>query len=1393
MLMKKFSLMMIALLCAVVTFAAGGKRQFTALPFTPAKADVQLGKLMSAKQAPKALRAMKATAAKAGAKKAKKAATTAAELAGYYLWEYATADATPEDPNASVEGTAGSATVSIAAGTEEGTVTISGMFSNDLTGTIDTENGAIVVEGGQVAGTSSYGDYVAYAMFYYEGDEQNEAGWYYDDIYFTINEDGSLTVTDWLVRVLTGGQYDGYSLTPLWVSGSTLKPTEAPVTPDLVVAPEGLEFKEYAMTYTDYDKNAASSTAYVGIDGNDVYIKGFSSYMPDALIKGTKDGNTVTFPANQYLGSYAGYDSYFMEEAVFTYDAEADTYTAEGDVYSVLGGQYIDVYATNPVLKGVVEVATTPADPQITALTNGQYGYYITFNVPNVDIDGNGLVSSKLSFIIYTDIEGEIAPLTFTSATHEKLTEDMTEIPYGFSDEWDIYNGQIYLNDLYSKDWNNIGIQSIYRGGGEENATEIQWYHIKDYAGPSTGDYTFNFNEMDVPMSATGVSDGDITEDKAITEGNVTLTISPSVTNTPNRFWSTAAGPQLRVYSGTLTFTVPEGSTIDKIVFNHNGKWGANTVGEEAIANDTEAKAATWEGEAAQEVVVNIAANSQINTITVTVTSEGGTTEEDVLVTLPEGVEAQEYTLVASGATSQGTISIRDTKLVAFDGNDVYAQGLAYYFPDAFVKGTRTENGQVAFPSGQFVGEDKYGKEYLVGVTVAEDYSFVYEPAILFNLDEESGVLSMVEETYYGESGSSKEASLYNYFETAVYTPGALVTPDLVTLPEGVETEAWTIDGKFTDSYGSNNIVRATEVAFDGTDIYVKGIPFYFEEAWMKGTIDAETGIATFPTGQFVGEDEYGWEYMVGSEDLETPCDIQYAYDAEAKTLTQITKYIVENGEKSDELNPYGYWGDMLIYFGEPIIVDPVTAPEGLETEAYLFTAKMIENDADAARKAEGDAAEAASVTFDFNTMDVATSSSESTDGDILKEIALTQGNVTLTISPKDESNKTENRFWSTANGPQLRVYSGTLTFEVPEGSSMTEIAFNAGKWNEDNAADSGEFDGMTWTGDAQKVVVTIGGNSQINSIAVTVKGESGEEPIVEPVEGVDYTFQMQVGFDGNDVYFKGLSDNTAELWLKGTLSEDGKTVTIPANQYMGDYNVLWFTFPYYFTAVNEDGSMADIVLNYDTEKDQFTTDQFLVLHDGKRALGEPYQSFYNVVITKIQEFAATPADPIIESVKFDGDYPKANFNIPAEDVDGNAILTSKLFYTVWIEANGTQEPFTVVAGEGFYTKATEDMTEVPYDYDDAYDIHKGGATFYFNPAAEVANWSRVGVQSIYYGGGERNTSNIVWNDGDITTGIANVNVEKKNADVIYDLQGRRVVNATKGLYIMDGKKVVVK
>lgn len=50
------------------------------------------------------------------------------------------------------------------------------------------------------------------------------------------------------------------------------------------------------------------------------------------------------------------------------------------------------------------------------------------------------------------------------------------------------------------------------------------------------------------------------------------------------------------------------------------------------------------------------------------------------------------------------------------------------------------------------------------------------------------------------------------------------------------------------------------------------------------------------------------------------------------------------------------------------------------------------------------------------------------------------------------------------------------------------------------------------------------------------------------------------------------------------------------------------------------------------------------------------------------------------------------------------------------------------------------------------------------------------------------------FDDGE-TTGIETINVEKNAAEdgVYYDLQGHRVEHPTRGIYILNGKKVVVK
>lgn len=771
----------------------------------------------------------------------------------------------------------------------------------------------------------------------------------YCDLVFNFDQENGILkcVTQYIGECSAEDEFKVYAY---WVQPTFTR--DEPVAPEVVVLPDGLEILPYVMKYIEGESKDASTPIYVAVDGNDVYFQGMSIRCPEAWVKGTKDGNLVTFPAMQYMGEYGNIGSsyfFYNGETVFTYDPETATYTAEGQIYGVLADQYYDGDYTNPVLMPVVEKAAMPADPKVTGMEETSYGWVVEFNVPLTDVNGGPMVPSKLSYMIYTDTEGEIAPLTFTPATHSNLTEDMTEIPYGFTDSYDFYPTYIYLNGLYSKAWDKIGIQSIYRGEGVENATEIQWFEIE-------------------------------------------------------------------------------------------------------------------------------------------------------------------------------------------------------------------------------------------------------------KSDEE-----------------------------------------LVELPEGVVPETWALEGFWGDEEEGCDVFRTTKVAFDGNDVYVMGLPYYFNDAWLKGTIDIATGIVTFPSGQFVGEDDFGKEYMVGFDG--GFCDIQYEYNSAAKTLTQVTQRILESKTKSGiddegEFAYWGYWEFSYFHAGDPIEVKKVEVPEGLEIETYAFIASFLE-------------------------------------------------------AYEDE-------------------------------------------WK-------------------------------------------------------PYNYQIMVGFDGKDVYFKGFSDNTAEMWVKGTLSDDGKAVTIPACQYLG-YVSSFDTYDYYITAVDDNDNFVDLVLNYDAETSTFSTSQTIMLN-GSMFVHRPYQFFSSVIIQKLADFATTPADPSIDSYLLeDAPYPYLCFNIPTEDVRGNILMVSKLFYTVWVDVFGTDvRPFVVLADE--YKYIEEDWIEIPYTWDDSYDIYRGGTKFYINPTDEPAYITRFGVQSIYYGGGKRNTSNIVWMDNPAFDPDAIVSpfADKEEGAAIYNLSGQRLNKLQKGINIIGGRKVLIK
>ena len=113
-------------------------------------------------------------------------------------------------------------------------------------------------------------------------------------------------------------------------------------------------------------------------------------------------------------------------------------------------------------------------------------------------------------------------------------------------------------------------------------------------------------------------------------------------------------------------------------------------------------------------------------------------------------------------------------------------------------------------------------------------------------------------------------------------------------------------------------------------------------------------------------------------------------------------------------------------------------------------------------------------------------SSSRSHEGDFKEATTCTVDGIKVTISKKASGNN-ENRIWESS--PRLRMYSGTMTIEAPEGKKISDISFDKTKWAANNKSDVGTLTEGKWKGDANKVVITIAGNTQLKSLTVTLAG----------------------------------------------------------------------------------------------------------------------------------------------------------------------------------------------------------------------------------------------------------------------------------------------------------------
>ena len=177
-----------------------------------------------------------------------------------------------------------------------------------------------------------------------------------------------------------------------------------------------------------------------------------------------------------------------------------------------------------------------------------------------------------------------------------------------------------YVNDLV--ELANVTItttEGTTPGGGGDDPT------------PQDGDIVFDIDNNYATLfptlagtSSNESTDGDFTAattSTAVSGATITVSAANEGVKSANRIWSSS--PRLRMYSGTLTITAPAGKTMTGITFTlhhqpSSAKWADNNEANTGkVAKDEAGTSATWTG-SANEVVITIAANTQIKSIAVT-------------------------------------------------------------------------------------------------------------------------------------------------------------------------------------------------------------------------------------------------------------------------------------------------------------------------------------------------------------------------------------------------------------------------------------------------------------------------------------------------------------------------------------------------------------------------------------------------------------------------------------------------------------------------------------------------------------------------------------------------------------------------------------------------------
>ena len=365
-------------------------------------------------------------------------------------------------------------------------------------------------------------------------------------------------------------------------------------------------------------------------------------------------------------------------------------------------------------------------------------------------------------------------------------------------------------------------------------------------------------------------------------------------------------------------------------------------------------------------------------------------------------------------------------------------------------------------------------------------------------------------------------------------------------------------------------------------------------------------------------------------------------------------------------------------------------------------------------------------------------SSMESNEGDFNEATTCTVDGIAVTVSAKEEGITNANRIWTSS--PRLRMYSGTLTVQAPEGKQISKIEIAQKKWNANNKVDNGTLDAKgNWTGSANKVVYSIAANTQIKSMIVTL-GEGGTPQ--PPVE-ITYTDVTSV---------KDLLANYAKDTKNLNLTLTNAKVTF-VNEYNGTIN----------TYVREGDAAIELrTLGFNMPVNSILTGKVKV--DLKYNYGVPYLTANagtddeSITVTESDEAAqpieATIADLIankylndlvtIKNFTFSKEeYQEGKFNYYANDGEQKIMIFDKFNKVGGVAELTEGETYTATGLYGAIFKGTPEIL----------------------PTQKVVPGT--------------------------STGITNITTSAADNAPIFNLAGQKVSKGYKGVVIKAGKKMI--